>query len=47
MLILNKQPIIKIGKSFIQAKLRAVAQETQMQEAAELCSTDCRMGRLM
>ena len=47
MQILNKQPVIKIEKSFIQAKLRTIAQETQIQEALELCSTDYEMGKLI
>ena len=36
--IINKQAIIGIEKNFIWAKLRAIAQETQIQEALELCS---------
>ena len=42
--IINKQSIIGIEKSFILAKLRTLAQETQIQEALESCSPDYRIG---
>ena len=42
---INKQSIIGIEKNFIQAKLRTTAQETQIQEALELCSSGLKYGR--
>lgn len=36
--IINKQSVIGIEKSFIQAKLRTITRKTQIQEALELCS---------
>ena len=44
MQVINKQSMIGIEKSFIWAKLRTIAWETQIQEALELYSVDYKMG---
>ena len=43
-MIINKWSIIKIGKSVIPAKLRTIAQGTQIQEVLELCSAGQQNG---